>query len=84
MPLEEGPLITILRWLGRALIFVCDILFWEAVWGFIQLVLGVIGGLTAWAVTLGRSSWTPDEPRSQIVGALVMTVAGCLLYWSLL
>jgi len=53
------------------------------VWDVMLYVLGVIGMLTAWAATLGQSGWTPDEPRSQILGGVVVTVAGCLIYWSL-
>ena len=84
MPLDEGPLITLLRWLGRAFFFVLDALYWYDVWGVVQLILGVTGMLTAWAATWGQSGWTPDEPRSQILGGVVVTVAGCLIYWSLL
>jgi len=84
MPLDEGPLITILRWLGRAFVCALDALYWDYIWSIVQFVLGVIGMLTAWVATLGQSGWTPDEPRSQILGGVVVTVAGCLIYWSLL
>ena len=83
MPLDKGPLITLLRWLGRAFIFVWEVSYWNYVWDVMLYVLGVIGMLTAWAATLGQSGWTPDEPRSQILGGVVVTVAGCLIYWSL-
>lgn len=81
MPLDEGFFIGLLRMLGQIFTTLMDLAWWCDVLAILRYLVGLTGTMTAWAFTLGKSGWDPEEPRAQALGALMILLGIAFFVW---